>query len=245
MTMIERYYIGAYWGIRKESSEVCAQRLVNLLECLAHCDPCFTRWFKKGQSRKDALQHEVEIDERYIQALLLDGKNLTDFGNEIIENLGFRIGLWTGGNDEETASLHMTCGCYSSTVAINSCVINLPYGGQAAERLLHKDIMMDIMNCIVTALEPEWGIVNSNAYVSSSSGQPANVPRIGWIVYLSSPCDNIPQMPASVQILSQGAKGSFIITTSDLFTVSNVEHVKIANQVTSILEQSGVFGVFK
>src|SRR4051794_30187502 len=122
--MLETYYIGAYWGARRESADACAHRTQHFLECLAACDPLFLHWFKLGQSRKEALQHEIKPDQETLQKALLAGKNRTD-RDQVLEDLGFRLGLWTGGNDEGSAGLSIHCGCYSSRVG-NSCVIELP-----------------------------------------------------------------------------------------------------------------------
>ena len=112
--MIESYYIGAYWGIREESVEQCAHRLAGFMQCLAECDSCFAKWFKKGGSRKEALSLEVNSDIATLQTLLLSGQHRTDVGQKIMENLGFLIGLWNGANnDAESAGLIISCGSYA------------------------------------------------------------------------------------------------------------------------------------
>src|SRR5947209_17211529 len=119
--MIVSYYIGAYWGIRKETLEECTHRLAGFLMCLAECDPCFAHWFKKGASRKEALTHEINPNIATLQTLLLAGRNRTDIGHKVIEELGFRVGLWNGArNDAETTSLSIHCGSYAPRPGFNS-----------------------------------------------------------------------------------------------------------------------------
>ena len=66
----ERYYVGVYWGVRKESAAQCARRLQSLLTALVPVDPLFARWFQQGRSRKQALQRPVPDDAAAITELV-------------------------------------------------------------------------------------------------------------------------------------------------------------------------------
>src|SRR5687768_756609 len=99
--MIERYYLGAYWGNRKETAAECAERAVALLQWLSRCDEAFGRWFQGGRSRKEALQREVRPDPAVLRPLLERGRNRRDDDRSVIEELGFRMGLWNGAADSD------------------------------------------------------------------------------------------------------------------------------------------------
>ena len=242
--MIESYYIGTYWGIRKEAVEECAQRAAGLLACLAECDPCFARWFKKGESRKEALTQKVNPDVATLQTLLLAGRNRTDIGHKVIEDLGFLVGLWNGAsNDAESAGLTITCGSYAPRPGVNSCVINLPYGETVTERLLRVPVVKAVMECVVSAWDPDWGAIMSRRYQDLVPFPPSNAPRMGWILYLSHRRGIIaPPLPSPSKVVPSGTQGTLVITTQERFTASNPQHVETAGQVAKILAQAGLLG---
>lgn len=241
--MIESYYLGAYWGIRKESVEECAHRLAGFLMCLAECDPCFARWFKLGQSRQEALKDEIKPDVATLQTLLLDGRSRTDIGQKIMENLGFLIGLWNGAsNDAESAGLTIRCGSYAPRPGFNSCVIDFPYGGSGPERLLRVPVLKAVMECVVTAWNPDWGVVMSDRYRKMSPRPPSHAPRVSWLTYLSHSRGIVPSLSLPTRVVSLGAQGSLVITTDEHFTASNPSHVETANEIAKILAQAGLLG---
>lgn len=241
--MIERYYLGAYWGVRKESVEQCAQRLAGFLMCLAECDPCFTRWFKLGRSRQEALKEEIKPDVATLQTLLLAGRSRTDIGQKIIENLGFLIGLWNGAsNDTESAGLMIRCGCYASRPGVNSCVIDLPYGDSVTERLLLVPVLKAVMECVVSAWAPDWGVITSGRFRKMTSRPPSHAPRVGWLTYLSHSRGVVTSLPLPARVVPLGTQGSLVIITDERFTASNPSHVEMAAQVTEELDRAGLLG---
>lgn len=241
--MIESYYIGVYWGVRRESVEMCTQRAVQFLTNLTRCSPYLSHWFMPGQSIKEALKHEIGIDAETISQLLVAGKNYADFGSKAIEPLGFRLSLWSpGGNSAESSSLTIKCGSYAPIPGINSCVINLPYQGASADNLLHTPMLTTIMEYMVEAWNPDWGVVNSNMYQKMIPFPPSNAPRIGWIIYLSRRRGAIPPLPPPSKTIALGMQGSLVITTEERFTANNPLHIKAAHQVATILDQAGLLG---
>ncbi len=237
--MIESYYLGIYWGGRRESDEECSQRMRQFLASLMECDSCFTRWFRKGKSREAALMHEISLEPAKIQRLFLDGMNhVLDSGMD--GKLGFHIGLWNGGEDKDSVELSVSCGCYSLFSSVNSCVINLPYSGPVAERILDTPILVEVMKCAVLAWDPDWGVVASRFYENNVPFPPGNSPRMGWIVYLSQHRGTIPVLPSPVRIISVGSQGNILILTDERFTGGNSEHVRTASQVAKILNKAGL-----
>jgi hypothetical protein len=246
MFMTESYYLGAYWGIRKELVKPCAHRLAGFMICLAECDPCFTRWFKLGQSRQEALKDEIKPDVATQQSLLLAERNRTDIGHKIIEDLGFLIGLWNGSsNDAESAGLMIRCGSYAPHPGFNSCVINLPYGETVRERLLHVPVLKTVMECVVSAWDPDWSVITSRQYQDMVPFPPSNSPRIGWILYLSSRRGEVPPLPSSTTVVRLEKQGTLVITTQERFTASKPSHVETENQIAKILAQARLLGPLK
>ncbi|HEY0604895.1 MAG TPA: Imm52 family immunity protein [Herpetosiphonaceae bacterium] len=235
---MESFYIGVYWGVRKESVASCAERTAKLLTCLATCDPIFEHWFEQGRSKKEALKSEIKVEPEALQKLLLGGKNRTDVGNEVIKELGFRVGMWTGGSDDGSASLTIKCGSYAPIPGINSCILSLPIEEPIAERLLHVPVLTSLLECMVAVWSPEWGLVTSRQYQSLPGNLGADVPQTGWIVYLAghraSIADRALTPPSEVQRL--GTDGSLLIATNEPFSASNQEHVAAADRLALLLK---------
>lgn len=234
---IESYLIGAYWGPREETVEACAERLCLFLECLGRCDPLFEDWFEKGRSRKDDLKRRVQTNDRKaMEALLLKGRIYSDDGR-LMEDLGFQVGLWTGDQQGEVATLSVSCGSYALRPGINSCVIKPPPIGAGASRILQVQLLTELVRCVVSAWEPNWGVVTSSDSRDLVYRPHKRSPVVGWLTYLSTTRGKVPSMELPVQIKSIGDLGVLIVITDDRFTIANPDQIALANQVARLLEQ--------
>jgi hypothetical protein len=194
--MSSKSYIGAYWGPRSQSVDDCADGVAALIEQLASIDPLLTGWRQGASSKRKALeQSPVSSDHTDLVKRLLGGRNRRDDNNEIIEQLGYSIGLWNGNpNDRAAAGLSIRCGQTSSRVA-NNVVLNLPgpddapglYKSGAAQRLLRA--VIDIWKpdravwtnheLVDKQCEPDRPMDNGGLIKGQLVGHPA-----GWATYL-------------------------------------------------------------
>ena len=240
----EPYYVGVYWGIREETVETCAARASAMFNHLAECDPIFQRWFMLGRSRKEALKHEVKTDVKTMQALLLKGRNRTDFGRQVIPELGFSFYAWNGGEDDQDGvGINFVCGCYAHRVA-NYCLIRLPSGEYSRERVMRIPVLIDIMKRMVTIWEADWGVVNSSNYTDIAPRKSPKAPIISWITYLSEDRGILPPLPAPVRVEGVEGHGTIITLTEDRFTINNPAHLENAARVTAILDQARLLEPF-
>jgi len=74
------------------------------------------------------LRKPVEAAPDRIRGLLLAGRNRHDCGDRsVIEDLGFRVGMWNGSSSRDSVGLSVGCGAYSSVKGLgNALVMNLP-----------------------------------------------------------------------------------------------------------------------
>ncbi|WP_163782510.1 Imm52 family immunity protein [Myxococcus vastator] len=148
----ETYFAGAYWGARRESPEACAQRAEAFFASLASIDPSFTRWFRQGKSRKDALLRPIEPTRAALEALVRKGKD------RVVEELGFRFSAWNGASDDDDGSaFRVTCGGYSERVS-NACVFDLPSRGPNAGRVLTAPILSGLVRSMATSWAPDFAV---------------------------------------------------------------------------------------
>jgi len=240
--MAETYQVGAYWGIRKEPAIVCARRLAGLLHCLAHCDDVFTSWFSDGISRQAAPTEVKPHDESALEALLHQGRNRREDNRSVIEELGFTVGLWNGQDDSGSSSIIMQCGSYSEWVS-NSVVLRLPRQGLPRERIVQVNVLTQILQCIVTAWQPDAASVASSDYVSLVHDTWG--PMVGWITFIPVDPTELPSLPVHVRVIPADTHGSLIIATDEPFSAANPAHVALANSVGEALTRAGLLTLTK
>jgi len=238
--MVESYYLGVYWGARKETAGGCAQRAAGLIACLSRCDPALEKWYEKGQSLEDALRFRLNLTAESLESLLVRESNRSDVTGERIENLGFRLSAWTGKNDGEAATLTVRCGCYADAPILNSCIVGLPFSGPAAARLLQTKTLIAAMRCMVSSWDPDWGVVMSRAFQTRAFRVSPMGPPVGWMLYLPRRRGTVPEFKPPVRRVYLDDLGVLLITTDDVFTASNQTHVEVADRVGSELKREGL-----
>ncbi len=237
--MSETYYIGGYWGARREDAESCARRIAALVQALAPVDPLFVSWFKTAKSLKESLKRPLEFElaslSKYVQRNIM-----RDDRRKPMEDLGFTVWLWNGDRGGNDAWLQMSCGVASERVS-NSCVLRAPFEGPGAERVLTTAFQVQALRAIVTAWDPDWGVGMSRDHRDIIGPRCPHV-LVGWVTYLSRRLGRVPPLPAPVRIEPLEDKGTLVILTPERFTASNPEHVALAERVRELLDRAGLLG---
>lgn len=234
------YYIGAYWGARREDAEVCARRLATLVQSLTPVDPLFASWFKGAKSLKQSLQRPLELElpslRRHIQRYLM-----RDDRRQPMEDLGFSFGLWNGCQGGNDAWLSIRCGGYWEQVP-NSCLLEAPFEGPGSERVLTTPFQVQALRAIATAWDPDWGVGISRDHRDIIESKCPDV-LVGWVTYLSRRLGRVPPLPAPVRIEPVEDKGTLVILTPERFTAANPEHVALAERVRELLDRAGLLTI--
>lgn len=198
--------LGAYWPARRESIDRCADRLSEFVRQLAECDKAFARWYRRDRSRRSASAREVRLRAReQVLALLDEGRNRRDIGKEVIEDLGFHIGLWNGAEPERSVALSIRCGLYSGVHGIggNAAVLDFPESpGELADPARASTVLSIVARC----WEPDWAGIFSTAAMRARDWW--RQPFVDWMVYVPRRVDSVPP-PSSVTVLPDG--GSLIV----------------------------------
>lgn len=190
----------AYWQPRKESVHACADRLGRFLIALSACDPVFTFWYERGSSRRKGKQFEVDFkSEAHLLDLLERGRNRRDVGKEVMEDLGFRIGLWNGGKTVKMAGLSVNCGLYATVAGLggNCLILDLP---EDLGDLQRSERMADVLATVATSWEPDWAGVFSVDAMNTRGYNPV-VPFVDWMVYVSLKLAPLPLAVASAKAI--------------------------------------------
>jgi Immunity protein 52 len=230
--MKEIFYAGVYWPGRKESAEECARRAELFIRHLILCDSSYARWFEQANSLKKALQ--LQFEPTYETFLRFFKSRKYSEGS-----FGFSFSAWTGHKEDgHGGAVMLSCG--SAVVPPpNSCLLDLPYAGPEAQRVLTAPVLTEVLRAMALAWEPDWGGVVSHAY-QDMRDEPSGHPRTGWLMYFSRRRGKVPPLPAPVRVEPVEDKGTLVLLTPERFTVDNPAHVALADEVRALLDQAGL-----
>ncbi|EPX64002.1 hypothetical protein D187_005135 [Cystobacter fuscus DSM 2262] len=234
--MQDSYYVGAYWGPRKETALECARRAELFLHMLARSDPSFTQWYRAGRGVPRELPgHPVRADITELEKLLLQGRIRA--GKEVMEDLGFMQIMWNA--KKEATEIHLSCGGYSPWGGPNSCLLNPTRESPLRERLLRAPVLAEVLTSMATAWDPDFAMVSSTEMVRLVQKRKWEV-RVGWLTYLSRRLGRLPPLPAPVRIEPVGAIGWLLHLSPEPMTSSNPEHVAFTSRVRELLDRAGL-----
>lgn len=238
--MSNRLTLGAYWKPRRESIEQCADRLLAFMHGLAQCDIAFSQWYKLGRSRKDALKHVIDIRNRDELLKLLNKGRHRNFYKQVMEDLGFIVGIWNGGKEGKDVSLRVCCGSYwvspnPNVAGIgNSVTLDFPEQfGELADVAKASRILALTASC----WEPDRGEIVSREL--KDVGDLQEWRYANWMVYVPRKIASVPP-PSTVTHLENG--GSLIVVQPNPPAVDNPEDQERIRRVRRVLGTDTVIG---
>jgi hypothetical protein len=199
---MESSYIGAYWGSRRESARECGERLARCISALGSVDPVLGSWFRRGAS-KAAAKTPVGLDAAELGERLAQGRNRRDFGGEVIEELGFSVGLWN--RARPAVGLSATVGAYTSTPGVlNSFVLELPEPDDVSARIYQPEAAAAIFAAVVESWAPAWATWTTHSLRNAQNPSPGE-PVVGWLTYLGEGRVSDVALPLDIQPFGNGA----------------------------------------
>jgi hypothetical protein len=236
--MLESFFVGAYWGPRKETALECARRAELFFHGLVRCDPSFSQWYRGGRGFPRELPgFPVPPDAKEWEQLFLQGRNRTDLGKKVIEDLGFTEQVWNAKKERTRIELH--CGEYSPWGEGNTCLLDPPTRSPVTERLLRVPVLTEVLTCMATAWHPDFAVATSVEMLELVEKQGPEV-RVGWLTYLSRRLGTPPPLPAPVRIEPVGELGWLLVLSPEPMTASNLEHVALTARVRELLDRAGL-----
>jgi hypothetical protein len=221
---MDPFYLAAYWGSRRESSLRCGERLAFCLSRLGEIDGALESWFRRGAS-KAAAKTPVALDPESLGRLLVQGVNRRDVDGEVLDELGFSLGLWN--RARPAIGLSGTVGAHPSFPGVlNSLVLDFPPPEAEGLRLYEPGVAEAIFDAVIEAWEPDWATWTSNALRNMQSAAPRE-PAVGWMTYLTAPVGG-PLRGVTSRPLLNGT----VITTGK--TVSSAEEAVVLDVRTQL-----------
>lgn len=236
----ETYYVGVYWGPRRETAAECAHRAARFFHALEDCDLSFSKWYRASHGRPTRGQPGLLLPTGNLQefeAFLLSGRNRTDTDHQVIEELGFSGFVWNGRKNCAHLSLH--CGGYSPYNP-NVCVMSLPSEGEIFERMVNTPVLTRVLACMVTAWEPDWGVATSHPLREHVSTPNSEALFAGWLTWFSRRRGTVPPLPAPARIEPLGAEGTLVTLCPERPTAKNPEHLAGISRIHPLLDRAGL-----
>lgn len=116
MVVDRPFYVGAYWGSRREGLEECASRLQIGLAALAQVSPLLARWKPKGRTRMGPVSGDEVVASQLVD-VLGRGVNRRDADGSVIEELGWSWSAWNG-LSRSPAAVSVQCGATTFSVGV-------------------------------------------------------------------------------------------------------------------------------
>jgi hypothetical protein len=240
--VLRTFFVGAYWGPRREELIDCSSRAVTLLSDLADLGPTFSHWFaKKTSRRRGAALIPVEVDAPSLRELLSEGVNRRDSDRSVIEDLGFSLSIWNGGptNDNEAlVSVDLACGGYSPYVP-NYSVISVQ-DLKSGSRLATLQMQIELMELLVRAMSPSWATVCSAELQAVTRRAIPDAPGVGWCLWLSGASPGLVSLPARATARATPDGGLTILGLPGDFDPDNAECVTSVLEMVRKLHRSSV-----
>ena len=189
-------FVGAYWGVRDESVDDCAERIAALLLRLAEIDPLLSGWRDKAMTKKEALAAPVVTTDRgdLIHRLR---RGLLPGSQPSADGAGFSVFWWNGhSNKDGGATLNVTnagstIGGLPRAVVVNvpdQSSVPQPYSASAAKKIIAavietfepgRAVWLDDSSRDAQT-EPDVVQPDGSVMLGKLEGQPA-----GWATYLA------------------------------------------------------------
>lgn len=230
--MSDKFFLGAYWSDRAESSERCAERLAVYLKSLQVIHPSFSGWCKKGASKKKAESLQISLDESSLNELLKSGVSKKDIDGDTIHELGFQAGIWNGQSPPKSASISVQCGGFNLAQGLsNSVVVKLPDVAS-----LGVETLVSLAELTVSCWEPEDLTVTSNKLLDAV-GSKFEEYLPGWIRYIRAPRTSLTNLKSPVLVRELHGKGELVLLTNEYFSVDNTQHMERAEELSEYLSR--------
>lgn len=240
-TIVDSFYLGAYWGPRRESAGDCATRTVQLLRHLQALHPRLAHW--RTVARKKSERRLVDLTVDAVEPLFKHHYN--DFCQPVPE-LGFD--LWLS-NSLPSAScrcvVSIGCGAWGDYVG-NTCIVKFPGDQRALDELLDPPVAVRMIMHVVESMEPEWAILMSSK-LRDEILDPFRTGRyVGIVTYLASHKFRIPEcLDSPTKRIDISDHGSIFLLTEERFAIDNPDHIDAAKRLVKVMRKQGVFKKMK
>lgn len=231
----ELFSLNAYLAADNPKKEVKAywQRLVGFLADARSLSPLLQQWYLQASNRPRALRfHVLENEKQCLEELQKKKEIRSANQNELI---GYFFGLWNGSEDTDRGlSLTAALGWREK----NFLSLSLPYQySSVSETLFDIEKLLELLRLAEHWWRPSWVAVISSEY-QKEHALFKDRRGVGWLAYVGEHVEKraIPEAAGMVHF----GRGTAVVTTYDLFSSANLQHVEKANRIEARLADLGL-----
>ena len=229
-----RISVNAYYkDTRPPGAELCLDELFYISGLIDVLLETKKKWYEKGYSRKQALEHvvfnhkkaEPHVIERWRSRLEKDYPLIIE-------------GVWDGEIDSKICSIN-----YVKKHIEDVKKTNLDVSITCNEMDISLDKVIDLLISLVCDKGLIYAIVNTNGYWNNGNNVFPDRICVGWMIYIPSiilPA-LIPEAARIVPVFDgEKQKGTIVVSTEEVFDGDNKEHIGKANDIEIRLLELGV-----
>jgi hypothetical protein len=241
-SMNDRFYIGVYWGARKQSILESAESIFEVYHSLTKIDKIFDEIAFIGKKEKHKINFK-EYDYQKIEdlanlILYKNKKQIEKYNPGKIVDIHFSepVGFVTSYEipyRNKSIDLYWSAGSYSERLT-NSLIIDFP-----KEMNVDTDLMEKVFTNVINCLKPKWGVVLSRKFESEISKQDISEFFIGWMNYFSKEIP-LPLLPSGIIERPINQSGVILITTQEKFDYLNEKHTKLAMSLIDVFRENNI-----
>lgn len=225
----EILYLSLYWGPRYEDLESSVQKILTSLQFLTNHHSIFSKWYKLGQTRKEALNKPIELKFDTLYKILLKRNNT-------MQGLGYRISLWNGLDSDQSVGLTINCGSTIQSLP-NSLILSFPKLGTKRNELLLVNKSLNLMDSLVSIFKPKWGVITSEYQHSIAlDRQKTNGPFMTYMTYIDTSIKVLPVLTPLIVVNQTGDYGTKLLIIDNETIIPKKDYKDIYLKVTTILQ---------
>jgi len=234
----QTYWAQFYWFERQESLDDCMHRLTSVLSDLKALHEAFATWevIRKSGGRRKIPQRPHAV----LREALLEGRNWTDVGHELIEDLGYTLTLTNTLSGPSRTTIGARMGVYTEWVA-NTFLLG-PLRSSSLADYCSLTFMVQLAQIIIDRMMPDYGEITSDEYrrtvvdfTDPNFVVEPRKPDVGWITYISRGYWDSPELPSPYERHAIPKRGDLIVVPVEGFDAANHEHVRLANRLRDLV----------
>jgi Immunity protein 52 len=227
-----RVVIAGYWWARGDLPEVCAARLLRVVEATQRLGPSFGQLFRSRDHPRQPLLH-MPTEPSALAAVIRSGVMRTDTNKLVVEGGGYSEAWDDNTRRFDQASVSLYCGATSPWAVANNVIVRVPpeidAGTTPAAAIEH------VLRTIIASFDPRFAIVDVGDSTTHRDPRHRHLPQVSWMLYLRG---ERPKVVAEIAA-TEFARGTIFRSTSDWFSPENPTHIAAARNLELALMKSG------
>ena len=213
-----------YEDTRPPDVELCLDELFYISRLIDSLLKTKKRWYEKGYSRKQALEHIVFNHDKLEPGVIERwSKQIKKSSPSIIE------GIWDGEVESRICSIN-----YIKKHIENLKKTNLDVSITCNVEEVNVTNVIEFITSLVCNKRNVYASINTNGYWNNSNNVfPDRIP-VGWMIYIPAIilAELIHEAAQVVPVMDgEKQKGTIVVSTEDVFDGSNKDHICKANDI--------------